>query len=287
MKRYKLLIAIILLSVLCASLLIACNTPITIPGAENQSGSCNVVFDANGGMFYDGSTTFSEFNLSKDTTLSQPTSPTRNGYTFAGWSISKNTNEYWNFASDKLKNDLTLYAIWKLERVEVVDSDSVSKTFYGELKVEDNYGKYNANGAGYIANFEYLQVDISNLNLDEIKSLNQNIALTIELSIREKYDGYQEIFVYNSNVDKNDVQIGAIVPIAKGEVEHGVGKTNRTYARYKLSAVISPDAITSNVLWIAFDAYGISEDTWYAKDINVRLTKTSDLIRQMQTTKVS
>lgn len=165
-------------------------------------------------------------------------------------------------------------------------TDNVSQSFNVELTVKDNYGDYNAYGAGYIANNNFLRVDISQLDLDYIKNCNNNIELKIELSVKEVDDGYQEVYVYNAGVNKNRVQKGMDKPIASIELEHGVGEKNTTYAKYCLSAVISPESFTNDELWIAFDAWGKNEDTWKAKDITVTLTKTAKAQITMYATKI-
>lgn len=164
-------------------------------------------------------------------------------------------------------------------------TDSITYTYKGEKKVEDNYGDYSAYGAGYIANNNYIRVDISKLDLDYIKNSGYNLEIKIELSIKEVDDGYQEIYVYNAGVSAAQVQNGKAPIVAGTQIEHGVGKVNKNYEKYTLKAVISPYSITMNELWIAFDAWGNKEDTWYAKDITVSLNKTKGNTYTMYSTK--
>lgn len=164
-------------------------------------------------------------------------------------------------------------------------NEAVSKFFEGEYSVEDNYGDYSKYGAGYIADNRILSVDISSLDLEFIKTSDCRVEIVIELSIKEKDDGYQEIYVYNAGVDKNNVQKGIDKPIASIELEHGVGKVNSTYQKYCLTAVLSPDSFIGDKIWIAFDAWGNGEDTWYAKDITVTLSKTSKIEHTMYSEK--
>lgn len=166
-------------------------------------------------------------------------------------------------------------------KLQTGKTEEVSKFFEGVYTVEDNYGDYSAYGAGYIADNRVLSVDISSLDLEYIKTSDCRVEIVIELSIKEKDDGYQEIYVYNAGVDKNNVQKGIDKPIASIELEHGVGKVNSSYEKYCLTAVISPDSIIGDKIWIAFDAWGKKEDTWYAKDITVTLSKTSKTAHTM------
>ena len=155
-------------------------------------------------------------------------------------------------------------------------TDRIDVDFYKEFLVKDGYGNYDAYGAGYVANNNCLKIDISKLDLDYIKSLGHNIEITIELSIKEEDDGYQEIYLYNAGVNSKDVQKGKAPMIASITMEHDAGKCNKNYQRYVLKGVISPDSITKKELWIAFDAYGRNDDNWKAKDINISLRKTNE-----------
>lgn len=163
--------------------------------------------------------------------------------------------------------------------------DNIYCLFSGEKKVEDNYGNYDSYGAGYIANNHYIKVDISKLDLDYIKNIGYNLEIKIELSIKEIDDGYQEVYIYNAGVSPSQVQSGKAPIIACAQIEHGVNTTNKQYEKYILKGVISTDSITKNELWIAFDAWGNKEDTWYAKDIKISLNKTKEKTYSMYPTK--
>ena len=71
-----------------------------------------ITYDANGGKNAPSSQTK---NKGEDLTLSS-TEPTRDGYTFLGWSTHKNATSatYGKGSSYKTDSDVTLYAVWKL-----------------------------------------------------------------------------------------------------------------------------------------------------------------------------
>ncbi|SEB01190.1 Listeria/Bacterioides repeat-containing protein [Paenibacillus sp. 276b] len=66
-----------------------------------------VAFDAQGGSAV-GSIT----DVSSGTTISEPPAPTKAGYTFAGWFKEEAGTNVWNFATDRVTSDVTLYATW-------------------------------------------------------------------------------------------------------------------------------------------------------------------------------
>ena len=75
--------------------------------AQYTINTYNVKFASNGGSAVASkSATF-------NTTISQPTSPTRLGYGFDGWYKEQACTNKWNFASDVVTGETTLYAKWK------------------------------------------------------------------------------------------------------------------------------------------------------------------------------
>ena len=76
----------------------------TIPASEN---TLTVTFEENG-----GSAVADMDGLSYDVSISEPTAPTKTGYTFAGWYKDENCTTQWDFGSDTVTEDITLYAKW-------------------------------------------------------------------------------------------------------------------------------------------------------------------------------
>lgn len=82
----------------------------TVLYAKWNINSYSVSFDSQGGSTVDAKTVI--FN----TTVGEPTAPTRKGYTFAGWYKDAEGQVAWNFATDKVTNNVTLYAKWLLNK---------------------------------------------------------------------------------------------------------------------------------------------------------------------------
>lgn len=79
----------------------------------------NATFDSMGGS------SVSSVSAEYMTKISKPTNPTRLGFGFAGWYKDKACTKPWNFGSDVLENNVTLYAKWTPVTIEI-DRSSLS-----------------------------------------------------------------------------------------------------------------------------------------------------------------
>ena len=61
-----------------------------------------------------GGSTVSSITTNYNTTITQPVAPTRNGYTFSGWYKESTCTNAWNFSTDVVTSNITLYAKWNL-----------------------------------------------------------------------------------------------------------------------------------------------------------------------------
>ncbi|GLC87697.1 S-layer homology domain-containing protein [Lysinibacillus piscis] len=68
--------------------------------------SKTVMFDSQGGTAVEGQT------VANGAGVTVPSPPTRAGYTFVGWYKEATLQTLWNFATDKVTDNLTLYAKW-------------------------------------------------------------------------------------------------------------------------------------------------------------------------------
>ena len=114
-------------------------------------GGYNVTFDTKGGS------EIAVQRLKHGELAEEPETPLKPGYTFCGWGTSEDESlaKEWNFATDKVENDLTLYAVWMPAEVRVkfdldggnLDGETYipDKTVtygeaYGELPVPEKEG---------------------------------------------------------------------------------------------------------------------------------------------------
>ena len=104
-----------------------------------------VTFDANGGT---GSTTVEAFYNS---TVSAP-SVNRTGYSLVGWAKDPEGTEVWDFATEVIKHDQTLYAIWTVNQYLVSFDGNGGNPSFGSKTVSyaSNYGSLpSASRTGY------------------------------------------------------------------------------------------------------------------------------------------
>ena len=78
-------------------------------------GGYNVTFDTEGGS------EIAAQRLKHGELAKAPETPLKPGYTFCGWITSEDESlaKEWNFATDKVENDMTLYAVWMPAEVMV------------------------------------------------------------------------------------------------------------------------------------------------------------------------
>ena len=65
----------------------------------------------------------STMTLKKGTKITEPTAPTLTGYTFSGWYTEAGCTTAWNFSSDTVSGDTTLYAKWTKEATKTYTAE--------------------------------------------------------------------------------------------------------------------------------------------------------------------
>lgn len=78
--------------------------------AKWKINSYTVSFDSNGGSGVPSK------GADYGTTISAPSMPTKEGYTFAGWYKDKDLTKVWNFEKDTVTQDISLYAKWTVDQ---------------------------------------------------------------------------------------------------------------------------------------------------------------------------
>ena len=83
-------------------------------GGGSSVSSYTVKFETNGGS------KVSSQSVSKNSTVKEPTAPTKDGFEFAGWYSDKELKTKYDF-SDKVTKSITLYAAWTEKKAETPD----------------------------------------------------------------------------------------------------------------------------------------------------------------------
>ena len=96
----------------------------TIDASEN---TLTVTFEENG-----GSAVTDIVGLSYNAAITAPAAPTKTGYAFGGWCKDNNLNDKWDFSTDRVTEDITLYAQWTLEAPTVQLTADKTDVIYGE-----------------------------------------------------------------------------------------------------------------------------------------------------------
>ncbi len=91
-----------------------------------QISKCTVTYDANGGIFSNGESQISQNDIPLKSLLTAPESPTKKNHKFNGWAKSKLGSDKWNFATDVVNSDTTLYAVWQQEVATIFSVDGAS-----------------------------------------------------------------------------------------------------------------------------------------------------------------
>jgi len=84
-----------------------------------------------------GSPLTSVNNVSEGATVAKPTAPSRPGYTFLGWFTAPSGGREWDFQTDIIEHDRTLYAHWEeIQHPVIVTFDSQSGSAVAPATVE-------------------------------------------------------------------------------------------------------------------------------------------------------
>ena len=102
MKIKRFLLTILILSTL--ALLFSCGN------GNSNTNKYTVTFDSDGGSSVESQT------VAKNSKITQPTDPTKEGHIFKGW---YNGNTQWSFENDTVKNNVTLTAKWEKNKYTV------------------------------------------------------------------------------------------------------------------------------------------------------------------------
>ena len=134
-----------------------------------------ITFDTKGGSIIDSIT------IGKDTELTLPKDPTRDGYVFKGW-VDKNETPIYNKVL--LAEDTTLYAVW--EKVENKKTSTKTEKPKTNTNTNNNNSSTNTNKPNQNAN------NNTNINNNENTALPEEKPSVVEKTQAEKNDEYRK-----------------------------------------------------------------------------------------------
>lgn len=178
--------------------------------------------------------------------ISKPTDPTRSGYNFAGWYKERSLSNAWNFNSDVLEENITLYAKW-IPIVITIDKPSISFTNVGQK--------------------EQLSVSFSS-GTDIVKWSSDNTAVaTVDANtgmVTAIGHGTANIYIEGQNSTRRAVCKVTVVQKKDAWVVNtgGVGLNLRQYATTGSAALL---VIPENAQIII---YGTAQNGWYNASYN-------------------
>ena len=120
--------------------------------------------------------------------------PTKEGYTFDGWYSDNNTfSNKWNFASNTVTGDVTLYAKW------IEDDNDVVKLLETITYDDGSYIKYDYNNQNHITKISWSNDDGTAISTTQTYSYSGNDLIKV---VYEESDGFVGTFEYTKNENK-------------------------------------------------------------------------------------
>lgn len=163
-----------------------------------------VTFDVKGGnqVTGDGITDGVLTDVEHGSTITAPTAPTREGYTFKGWYKETKCTTPWNFATDKVTADTTLYANWEINTYTVTfDTDGGSAV---ESQSVQHGGKATAPSSPTKEGYDF-DTWVTTKNGDDAFDFN-NVIITGNTTVYAKWNPIRYEVTYDDNgKDSGDV----------------------------------------------------------------------------------
>jgi len=203
--------------------------------------NCKVVFD-------DGSDSLVGIVVTKDSTVEKPTDPAKSGFAFLGWYHEEDHINEWNFETDVVNEDTTIYAGWSLQIDNIAVDGTAVKTYDGvglTLSAESKTG----------ATYQWYTVENGILNGKTAQTL------TLDGNVADSARYYCTVVLDGAEATTNTVTVN----ISKATVE------------FSVEDLILPDSIVDDTLRgiiAALQSSGINSDQASEYDVSVKYTRT-------------
>lgn len=169
----------------CRTLVLFCLVAVCfVSCGENAKKTWIVSFDTDGGSSI-------PVQLVKDgARIQKPEDPTRDGYTFAGWTLF---DEDWSFVNNSVTENLTLKAVWTPNTYTIWFDDSIESIPVITVTFGANYALHGLNREGYTFKGYYYNDEIFPLQGD------YTVPEDVHLKVRWELKEYKATFVAFGN----------------------------------------------------------------------------------------
>ncbi len=195
------------------------------------------------------------------------TTPTKEGYVFAGWYADSNYSDYINpnAPSKQQVRNGEAYAKW----IDIPESTSYNVRT--ETATITDSGRSNQK-----MDIVYLSNDYDLVDLQRAGYTSFTVKVT--LTVREEDDGYQYVFLYKNTYCQSQNLSDWVDENIFGEQKSDPNllytyefESNSSWKTYSFTAKVNLASLEDN-LYIRYGASGKYDDTWKNKDILVTVT---------------
>lgn len=235
----------------------------------------------------DGGSEIASVEVKNDGLVTKPSDPIKDGYKFVGWFKDSDYTVEWDFSTDKIAADTTIYAKWDLYTIaellalDVADYEMTEENYivdatvseilrpeYGAMNIEDETGVIyvfdsgDANGVGYAQMedkpYQYDKVIIKGKvkNFKGTKELHEAVILSFEHVSPEFDDSeYEEVSIADARLVEEGTKVkvtGTIAQItyATGLIPNGFMLVDSKASIYVYDSQIAGRAKIGNVVTI-------------------------------------
>ena len=125
---------------------------------------------------------YKSVQVAKDSLVSKPDDPQRTNYAFKGWFIEEACEVEWNFAQDKVEDNMRLFAKWEISGgAEIVEPAYVPPSTVLEESASTNYV---LNSVMYFKINDSNQVKLSTAAIKKLEAQKDNVLPLMEYKVK-------------------------------------------------------------------------------------------------------
>ena len=207
-------------------------------------------------------------------TIAAPAAPTRAGYTFAGWYQESTLETAWDFATDVVTTDVTLYAKWAVNTYTVTLNDgvgiggsgSVDATYDAEMPTATKPERTGYTFTGYYDGTEASAIQYYAADMSSVRNWDKAVDTTLYANWAANTDTGYRVEHYQQNVEddnyilaETDEETGMTDTTAIAETNTYTGFSENTSSEFRVaSGNIAGDGTLVLKLYYDRDLYTVS-----------------------------